>query len=249
MLINFKLVWLYIFIFFSTQHVANGQGCNLIDKNALIHSLKIDLSLLPFLNLEVPSCSHIKLHDGYAEFILTTDNIKINNGVRTEIAIGYPFTEGDTVEYRWSIMLPEADGPGGNTRQWWLIAQWHDQPDPRRGETWTNFKSQSPPVAIYVEKRDDVVGIGLQGLLGKKLSWTPAPSNTWLDLTATIRWSTTGYGSVKLSVAGHPEFNFISYGKNMLNNYQHYFKAGQYRSPDVIRNSVIYLKDINFRKL
>ena len=246
---NFRSLWMMLFIFFSMQQAAIGQGCNLIDRYNLMHSLNIDEGLLPFLNLEVPSCSNIKLGDGYAGFILTVDNIKINNGIRSEVAIGYPFTEGDTVEYRWSIMLPEVDGPGGTARQWWIIAQWHDQPDPRRGETWATFKSQSPPVAIYVEKRNDVVGIGLQGLLGKKLSWTAAPTNTWLDLTATIHWSTTSSGSVRLSVARHPEFEFISYGKNMLNNYQHYFKAGQYRTPEVIGNSAIYIKDIKFRTL
>jgi hypothetical protein len=109
--------------------------------------------------------------------------------------------------------------------------------------------AQSPPVAIYIQNRNGNVGIGLEGIKGKKISWTQMPTDVWLDLRVLVHWSTTSSGSVNFSVDGHPEFDFVSVGRNMLNSYQHYFKAGQYRDPSIHKYSVINIKNVRLRKL
>lgn len=229
--------------------VVHAHGCNFIDKNKLAETMAIDKSLIPFLSLEIPSCANINLAEGYAGFVLNEQNEKVNNGVRSEIAINYPFVEGETVEYRWSILVPKDSALGGDDRQWWLIAQWHDQPNYSAGQTWATYKGQPPPVAIHTENRNGIIGIGLAGIQGKKLSWAPVPMDEWLNLKVVIHWSTKEDGSVNLSVEGHPELTFVSSGRNMLNSYQHYFKAGQYRAPSVNKYSVINIKNIQFKKL
>lgn len=244
------LLCFLVHIVFSCLSVgfAHAQGCNYVNKVKLANVMNIDKALIPFLNLEIPNCKNVYIAEDYVGFVLNEQNDKLNNGIRSEISIDYPFVEGDAVEYRWSIMIPSKNPLGGEANQWWVITQWHDQPDPRLGETWATFKSQSPPVAIYIESRDGQTGIGFQGLRGKKISWVPVPTDIWLDLRAVIRWSTANTGSVSFSVDGHPEFDYVAVGKNMLNSYQHYFKAGQYRAPTVNKYSVIYMKNVRFRK-
>lgn len=237
------------FLFFLIVGFVHAQGCKGVDKYKLASVMGIDKELIPFMGLEIADCTNIPLFDGYAGFVLNEQNEKVNNGIRSEMAIGFPFAEGDTVEYRWSINVPAKDAPGGDANQWWAIAQWHDQPDLRRGETWATFKSQPPPVSVYMEKRNGTVGIGLQGWMSKKLSWKPLPTDVWLDLRVVIHWSTSSNGSVIFRVDGHPELDFVSAGRNMINSYQHYFKAGQYRDPTVHKYSVIYMKNVHFRKL
>lgn len=244
-----KTVCHAVFLWCLLWGFAHAQGCKDVDKYKIANAMGIDRALIPLLNLEIPSCSNIQLADSYASFVLNEENEKLHNGIRSEISINYPFAEGDTVEYRWSIMVPSKDAPGSDEHRWWVIAQWHDQPDPRLGETWANFKGQSPPVAIYIENRNGSVGIGLEGILGKKITWTPVPTDVWLDLRVIVHWSTSDNGSVNLSVDGHPEFDFVSVGRNMLNSYQHYFKAGQYRDSTIRKYSVINIKSLRFRKL
>jgi hypothetical protein len=241
---------LIIFIFsFCFNHVVNAQGCPDIDKNKLATTMRVDSSLVKLMNMEIPECKNLSLFSGYAGFVLDEKNTYLNKGIRSEISIDFPFVEGETIEYRWSIMVPSKNSPGGDSKQWWVIAQWHDQPDPRLGQTWATFKAQSPPVAIYIERRNGKVGLGLQGMRGKKISWSSIPTDVWLDLNTSIHWSRGRFGYVNFSVKGHPELDAISTGPNMLNGYQHYFKAGQYRAPTANQRSVIYIKNIHFRKL
>lgn len=228
---------------------AHAQGCPSVDKHKLASVMGIDQTLIPILNLEIPNCSNIQLTHNYAKFILNEKNDKLYNGIRSEIAFDYPFTENDTIEYRWSVMIPSEGAPGDETNQWWLIAQWHDQPDPRLSETWATFKAQPPPVAIYVEKRGGAVGIGIAGILGRKISWAAAPTDVWLDLRAIIYWSTSSNGYVSFSVDDYPTLSFVSVGHNMLNSYQHYFKIGQYRAPTINKYSVVHVKNVRIRKL
>lgn len=228
---------------------AQAQGCKLVDKQQLAKVMAIDPALVPLLNLEIHGCENIIVGSTDAGFVLNEQNYLVNGGVRSELAIDFPFVEGDTVEYRWSVLIPTVDTPGGDSNEWWLIAQWHDQPDPRIGQTWSTLKAQPPPLAVHIEKRNGIVGIGLSGILGKKLSWAPVPTGVWLNLSATIRWSTGANGAISFRVDNHPEMDAVASGQNMLNGYKHYFKAGQYRTPYVSRYSVIYMKNIRFRKL
>lgn len=228
---------------------ANAQSCPDVDRNRLSQVMGIDPGLVPLLKLEIPSCANIRLGADHAAFILNEENDRLNNGIRSEIGIDFPFQEGDIIEYRWSVLLPSSGTPGGAADQWWLIAQWHDQPDPRLGETWANFKAESPPLAVFVERRNGVLGIGLHSLRGQKGPWVPVPMDTWMDIRVVIHWSRSSDGYVRLTVDGRPDIVLSAMGRNMLNGYQHYFKAGQYRAPTVRQQAAVYMKNIRFRKL
>lgn len=241
------LAWVAMFNFLCVG-AALAQGCQGLDMRKFADAIGMEPTLRSQFSLEIASCEHIQVASDYVGFILKEDNPKVHSGVRSELAIGFPFEEGDTVEYRWSVYLPATGTPGGDSTQWWLLAQWHDQPDPRLGETWATFKAQPPPVAIHVENRQGVVGLGLSGLLGSKLSWTPAPLATWLDIRVTIKWSTGNDGVVSFAVDGRPEFKYLSRGKNMLNHYHHYFKVGQYRAPTVNWATTVFVKNIRMKE-
>lgn len=233
----------------SAQVPAAAQPCPQWDKVKVASTLGLSPSLQALLKFEVPSCEHLELGRGGVGLVLTGQNTLLHNGVRSELAFDHPFVEGDTVEYRWSVLFPSSNGPGGRADQWWLIAQWHDQPDPIKGETWAHFRSQSPPVALHVERHGGVLGMGLSTVNGRKLSWAPVPLDQWLDVTARIHWSQRPDGQVLVEVAGQPALRFTATGPNMLNNYQHYFKMGQYRAPSVTGSSVVYFKDLRISTL
>lgn len=228
---------------------ANAQSCSEVDQNRLSQAMGIDPGLIPLLKLEIPSCANIRLGADHAAFILNEENVRLHNGTRSEIGIDFPFQEGDVIEYRWSVMFPSSGAPGGSADQWWLIAQWHDQPDPRLGETWANFKAESPPVAVFVERRNGILGIGLNSLRGQKGQWVPVPTDIWMDVRVMIHWSRGSDGYVRLTVDGRPDIVLSATGKNMLNGYRHYFKAGQYRAPTVRQYAAVYVKNIRFRRL
>lgn len=103
--------------------------------------------------------------------------------------------------------------------------------------------------AINVEPRESLLGLGVNGLNEKKLFWAPIPTDIWLNLHMIIHWSTKENGSLHLIVDDHPELEFKSQGRNMLNSFQHYFKVGQYRDPSVKNFSVIYVKNISIKKI
>lgn len=227
---------------------AFAAGCPEVSKGDLAKSMGISTDLVPLLSMEVADCSNISLANGFATFTLNEVNAKVHNGVRSEIAINYPFNEGDTVEYAWSVRLPSDSAPGGNADQWWLIAQWHDQPDLNLGETWASFKGQPPPLAIYVERKDGVLGIGLSSIQGKKLDWAPVQTDLWLNIKARITWSTGDNGRAQVTISGDKTIVFEHSGRNMLNAYQHYFKAGQYRAPWVQTKTTVQIKNVKFTK-
>ncbi len=212
-------------------------------------ALGMDEDLIPMMGLEIPSCANVIFNQDGLGFVLNEFNLKLHNGIRSEISVNYPYSEGDTVEYIWLAMFPSSAPPGGRSDQWWSIAQWHDQPDLRIGETWANFKVNSPPLAIFVENRNGALGIGLNGLKGRRVNWRPVPLDVWLEMRVTVRWSTKDDGYARLRVLGSDELDMITLGRNMLNSYQHYFKLGQYRAPTVKNLSVVYYKDLKFKNL
>jgi hypothetical protein len=228
---------------------ASAHSCDKIDRQTLAKALAVEQRLIPYMHLEIPSCNHVQLHDGHASFILTDQDSMINNGVRSEFTFDYPFREGDMIEYRWAMMLPSVNTPGSRAARWWVVAQWHDQPNPRLGETWPTFRPKPPPVAIFVEQRQGVIGIGIQDEHAIKHSWSPVPLDVWLDVSVVIHWSTRTNGWALMTVNGQRRFPHRYDGRTMLNNYQHFLKLGQYRAPGVGSRSVVNMKAVQIQKI
>jgi hypothetical protein len=121
-------------------------------------------SLLEYAHLEVASITNIAIvgegEHKHLGFHISPGQRKVNNGIRAEMSVNYPYEQGETVRYSWRFMLPKdfvADAP---KNRWWLVGQWHDQPNPKKGETWQGFPANSPPVAIGLAELDGRLAIG-----------------------------------------------------------------------------------------
>lgn len=58
---------------------------------------------------------------------------KLHKGVRAEVSVDYPFAIGETVRYSWRFMLPKDFVSDAPKNRWWVIGQWHDQPNKKEG--------------------------------------------------------------------------------------------------------------------
>jgi len=223
------------------------ENCSDINIQQVARSLNAS-SLLPWMSIEMSECRSISLENDTVAFILDAQTKKIHNGIRSEMSVNFPFNESDEVTYTFDVKLPQDFQSDTPKNRWWIIAQWHDQPDPRLYESWDNFPKRSPPVSIYVEERNGVVGFGVEVLDQHQKSWFPFPLGNWLTLKTTIHWSTQQDGLVDFSVVDHPEFNQIFTGINMHNAYQHYFKMGQYRHSEIKQLNQVYFRNLNISR-
>jgi len=109
-------------------------------------------SLLEFAHVEVPAVENVAIQSAGADehlgLHLFAGQKKLNGGIRAEISIDYPHQPGDTVHYAWRFMVPKGFQSDAPQNRWWIIGQWHDQPNRDRGENWDGFPSRSPPVLL-----------------------------------------------------------------------------------------------------
>lgn len=88
---------------------------------------------------------------------------QVAKGTRAELTLDPGHTEGSTVTYAWSLLIPEdyPDVPLEDAEgepNWQVMGQWHQKPDLQRGETWDKFPGQgeSPPVGfVYLRLREE----------------------------------------------------------------------------------------------
>lgn len=241
-----KLFFSGLLVLVSNYALANGD-C--LDKVKLANSLNLDSSLVAYVGIEIPSCNNLKLFDDYVGFYLDENDTYVNNGVRSEVSLDFPFHEGDVVEYSWSVFFPSLNSPGVFERGWWVIAQWHDQPDRNKSETWKNFPHRAPPVSIFVEQYEGGVYIGVQSEFGDKFHRAFIPAGEWVRLKVVIKWSSSDDGYASLVLDENLEVASIFFGKTMHNSYQHYLKIGQYRSPNIGRKTLFFARDLVVRKM
>jgi len=221
--------------------------CLKIGKRQVAQTLKVPQHM-GVLSIEAADCSHLHIENETIAFILRPDTKKVNNGTRTEVAINYPFKELDRVSYQFDLKIPKGFKADAPKNRWWAIAQWHDQPNREKGETWKGFRGVPPPLAVYLEERNGDVGIGLMTTDSKKESWFPFPLGDWLTLNITIDWSSRQNGAVDFKVLNHPEFSYKAHGRNMNNTYQHYLKIGQYRHPEIKTNTQVIFRNLSITK-
>jgi hypothetical protein len=216
-------------------------------------------SLLEYAHLDVGSAKSVAIigegtrqHLGLRVF---PGQEKVHGGIRAEISVGFPFQQGDTVRYSWRFMLPDNFVSDAPKNRWWIIGQWHDQPNKRLGETWKNFRSSSPPVLL---------GLGeLEGKPAVSLSYGPTTGNLksqvvgpiflergkWHTITFIIRWSQGPAGKVLAFLDDLSTPAMIAEGPNMNNDYEHYLKLGMYRHPDIAIDNWIYVDDLEITKI
>lgn len=203
--------------------------------------------LLAQSHIEISSLEHIRIgsdrlgpHLGLRTYY--GQRLK-NNGVRAEISVDTPWEEGDTVRYAWRFLIPPefaADTPGN---RWWLFGNWHDQPDPRIGQTWDNFPSRSPPVAFGYGRVDnqDQLSFVYGAPNPRTIGLIPFARDRWQQIGLEVKWSRGADGRAAVHLNGKSTPVLEARGPNMHNGYRHFMKLGAYRHPDIKGDAWLYI--------
>ncbi len=207
-------------------------------------------NLLEFAHVEVSAIENIAIQgegaDQYLGLHLFAGQKKINKGLRAEISVDYPHQSGDTVRYAWRFMVPKGFQSDAPQNRWWIIGQWHDQPNRDRGESWDGFPSNSPPVLLSIGELDGRLGIGMA--YGPDQSQKRGPffiePGRWHSIAVEIRWAQSADGRAVLFLddMNQPTAEFD--GPNMHNDFRHFLKLGMYRHPEIATDNWIYLDDL-----
>lgn len=211
--------------------------------------------LIRYGGVEVPSQENIRiLSDAagrYLEFRLVPGQAKKNNGIRAEISVNFPYQVGDVVRYRWKMRLPEEFQADDPQNRWWVMGQWHDQPDQNLGETWSGFPGRSPPVSFNYGRREgkDFLSLLVGSPRMKSAGLIPVTRGRWHSIEVVIKWSQGSDGRVAVWVDGSKERIVRATGPNMHNGYHHYLKLGMYRHPEIATENRLGIRDVSIEKL
>ena len=189
----------------------------------------------------------------FAPYATDAIGFKVYNGqplvggkTRSEISIDSPWLEGDTVRYTWKFMIPAATTPDPSQR-FWVITQWHDQPNFRLGQDWDTYQTgNSPPLVIGYGEIDGLRAITISYGAPNPVFVTPEfyiADDTWYEMDMLVRWSQSHDGSAVLKIDGTQVW--AATGANMHNAYQHYWKLGQYRNGDILGTAWVWFDEIN----
>lgn len=233
------------------QNSSPGQA---LDQKEYLRAV-LPPDLVRYAGIEVPAQENIRiLSDAsgrYLEFRLVPGQAKKNNGIRAEISVNYPYKVGEVVQYKWKMRLPgdfKADAP---RNRWWVMGQWHDQPDRTKGETWQGFPARSPPVSFNYGRKDgkDYLSLLVGSPKMKSVGTIPITRDAWHSLEVVIKWSQGSEGKVDVFFDGSKAPVVAGTGPNMHNGYQHYLKLGMYRHPEIATENLLAIRDVSIEKL
>lgn len=235
----------------SIQHLVHGQ--ELGEKDYLGAVLPPELKR--YADIEVPSSENIHVHSNstgrWLEFRLVPGQARKNNGIRAEISVNYPYSVGAVVRYRWNMRLPEdfkADDP---QNRWWIMGQWHDQPDRTKGETWQGFPAHSPPVSFHYLRLDgqDFLSVSVGSPRSKRIGRFPLSRGVWHSLETVIKWSPGTDGKVAVFLDGSHDPVVAGTGPNVHNSYHHYLKLGMYRHSEIATENRLEIREVSVEGL
>lgn len=221
--------------------------------NACLDAIAVQSELRDCASIEVADASGIILLDDtdpYVGLRLYPFQPRINNGKRAEVVFDYPYHPGETVSYAWALMIPTVFPSDAPKNRWWIMAQWHDQPDRELGETWAGFPKHLPALLLEygMDNNQDYLefqyGAGNLQPVGR----IPILRSQWLRLRLDIHWSQSADGSASLFVGDDASPTLVAQGPNMFNAFQHYFKLGQYRHPDINTENWVYIDEVSIVK-
>jgi hypothetical protein len=211
--------------------------------------------LIRYAGIEVPSQENICILSDdsgrFLEFRLVPGQAKKNNGIRAEISVDYPFKVGEVVRYRWKTRLPQDFQGDDPQNRWWVMGQWHDQPDRTKGETWQGFPGRSPPVSFNYGRLDgkDYLSLLVGSPNMKSVGLLPVTRGAWHSIEAVIRWSPGADGKVAVFFDGSKAPAITGSGPNMHNGFQHYLKLGMYRHPGIATENRLDIRDVLIERL
>ena len=215
----------------------------------------VDKSIISYASIEIPGLENISTSSDnglpYLAMRLYPGQPKKNNGIRSEVSIDYPYGVGDMVTYSWQFRIPGDFPSDAPQNRWWVLADWHDQPDKNKGETWDTYAGigQSAPIIFGYGMLDgkDMIGFSYGHDL-KPVGTFSITKNVWHTIVMTVKWSQGADGSAVVYIDGNKIPIFRVTGPNMHNAYQHYMKVGMYRHPDIATENVINLRKIMITK-
>ncbi len=211
--------------------------------------------LMPYAHLEVVNAGSLQgFSDGAGSFLgLRTfyGQALVNNGVRAEVSVDYPFVAGQTIRYSWRFGITAAftsDAPGN---RWWMFGDWHDQPNPNLGETWVGYPARAPSIGLGYGQINgqDYLALSYGAPNPATVALIPFNRGVWHDVAAVITWSPGADGRVAIYLDGAAKPVHEARGPNMYNDYQHYLKLGSYREPNIAGDSWVYVRDVNILRL
>lgn len=207
-----------------------------------------------------------------------TSKSYLNKGTRAEFSKDFGDMAGEEAIYRWEFLVPKShqDIPIWNTQtdtpNWQTLAQFHDQPDPSKGESWKTYPGNSSPLKLgyaYIDfdephlqkqlknpevrkvfERFDVrSGDSVVALIYdyKPQVVIPIIKGEWVPVELHVRWSRAddGYGIIR--IGGEDAQHFKVQGRNMINDMPHYFKLGLYRNPAIQHESSVFVRDFEYQ--
>ena len=234
---------------------APGEAPGRVSADADYLAAVLPSELIRYAAIEVPAQENIHARSDdagrYLEFRLVPGQARKNNGIRAEIAVDFPFKVGDVVRYQWKMCLPDDFKGDEPQNRWWVMGQWHDQPDRSKGETWTNFPGRSPPVSFIYGRREgkDVLSLQVGSPKAKSFGTLPIARGAWHSLDVVIRWSQGADGNVAVFFDGSQTPTITATGPNMHNGFQHYLKLGMYRHPQIATENHLDIRDVRIEKL
>jgi len=210
--------------------------------------------LLNYAHVEVPAVENVAIlgegADKYLGLHVFPGQKKRNGGIRAEVSVDYPHKQGETVRYAWKFLVPKGFVSDAPKNRWWIIGQWHDQPDTNRGESWDSFASKSPPVLLGIGELQDRLCIGINYGLDQSQKHGPIfiEPGKWHSIVVEIHWSQKTDGKATLFLDDLTKPIAIAEGPNMHNDFQHYLKLGMYRHPEIKSDNWIYIDDLKITK-
>ncbi len=216
--------------------------------------LILPTALLPFSHIEIPGLENIRGdHDRDGAYLALRNFYKQklkSNGVRAEVAVDFPYNKGDVVTYSWKFMIAKDFKSDAPQNRWWVLADWHDQPDRTKGENWDNFPARSAPIILGYGQINgqDFLSFGYGSPTFKNIGLMPFSRGVWNRVKVKIAWSRGKEGSAEVFMNDPSRPTLRAQGPNMHNDFQHYLKIGSYRHPDIRSDIWVNIADINIVK-
>lgn len=240
------LLSLFVLIFGASG--CNPQGDRRVREKELAYlRVLAPEELLAHAHIEVPGLENIAiLGKGTEQFLglrLFPGQEEYNGGIRAEVSVDVPYQEGDTLRYEWRFRVPADFKSDAPRNRWWIIGQWHDQPDTTQGETWKGFPSRSPPVLIAIGELDGRIAIGIE--YGPTHAEKRGPifieRGKWHHIALVIHWSQKADGRAEVFFDDMTRPAYTIDGPNMHNGFRHYLKLGMYRNPEIATDNWLHL--------
>lgn len=171
-----------------------------------------------------------------------------NNGsetARSEIQLKSTAHEGEEIYYSWYFKIDESYV---ECDEWQIIGQFHDQPDPSIGESWSTYPANPPPLSYKYSNGQFIIAVySFEESSVMHLIAVPITKGEWHQIRSRVFWSVTESGFMEFWLDGEQlkESGVTRYtARNCFNEAGNYLKIGLYRSKDIDSVGIVYFDNI-----